>query len=64
MALVLEKIDVIVAGVADPDAARAVGFLPAADMADALAMATRITGSPARALVIPHALLTLPIVGG
>lgn len=63
MALVLEKIDVVVAGVADPDAARAVGFIPAADMDEALAIATRIAGTPARALVIPHALLTLPIIG-
>ena len=63
MALVLEKIDVIVAGVADPAAARAVGFIPAADMDEALAIATHITGTPASALVIPHALLTLPIIG-
>jgi nickel-dependent lactate racemase len=62
VARVLQDVTVIVAGAVDPAAVRAVGFLPAADLAEALAMAARIAGLPARTLVVPHALLTLPVV--
>jgi len=62
MASVLKDVAVIVAGIACPDDARAVGFLPAATIEDALTMAKKIVGAPASVLVVPHALLTLPIV--
>ncbi|MGI8475992.1 MAG: nickel-dependent lactate racemase [Thermomicrobiales bacterium] len=62
-ARVLEDVHVIVAGVRDPAEAAAVGFLSAADVDAALALAVGLVGIPATALVVPHALLTLPIVG-
>lgn len=62
-ARVLEDVHVIVAGVRDPAEAAAVGFLSGADMDSALARAVGLVGAPATALVVPHALLTLPIVG-
>lgn len=64
MASVLSNVTVIVAGTECPDETRAVGFVPAATIEEALAMAVAKVGSPASALVVPHALLTLPIVGG
>jgi len=62
MSLVLEDIDVIVSGIADPEIARAVGFIPADTIEDALLVAARRTGESAEVLVVPHALQTLPIV--
>ena len=62
MALVLRDVSVIVAGILDPVAARAVGFVPAATIQDALAHAADLVGTPATAVVVPHALLTLPVV--
>ncbi len=64
MARVLSDISVIVAGIEHPEIATAVGCIPAATMEEALAKATAIVGLPATALVVPHALLTLPIVQG
>jgi lactate racemase len=63
MALVLQDVTVIFAGVEDPEPVRQLGCVPAAGMAEALAMAIERVGTPASALVVPHALLTLPIVG-
>lgn len=63
MALVLQDVSIIVAGMSDPEIARSVGFLSAADVPEALQMATRMVETPATVLVVPHALLTLPIVG-
>ena len=62
MALVLRDVSVIVAGILDPDTARAVGFVPAATIEEGLALAAELAGTPAEALVVPHALLTLPVV--
>ncbi|MCC6315492.1 MAG: nickel-dependent lactate racemase [Thermomicrobiales bacterium] len=62
MARVLQDVRVIVAGIEDPETARAVRCLPAHDLDEALMMAVDLIGAPAAALVIPHALLTLPIV--
>jgi nickel-dependent lactate racemase len=62
MARVLQDVQVIIAGAERPDDVRAVGFLPAATIEDALAMARDIVGTPAMALIVPHALLTLPVV--
>ncbi len=63
VARMLQDVTVVVAGAERPDIVRAVGFQPAADMAEALDLATGIVGTPATALIVPHALLTLPIVG-
>jgi lactate racemase len=62
MARVLEDVSVIVAGAKDPTEVEAIGFIAAETMESALDRATAIVGTPATALVVPHALLTLPIV--
>jgi nickel-dependent lactate racemase len=62
MARVLEYIAVIVAGSERPEIAEAMGIRTAPTIETALDLALEIAGSPARALVVPHALLTLPIV--
>ena len=62
MARVIEAVTVIVAGAADPAVVRAVGFVPAAGIEEALALAAARVGRPARVLVVPHALHTLPVV--
>jgi nickel-dependent lactate racemase len=62
IARVLEDVAVIFAGVADPDPVRRIGCVPAADIAEAFCLAVDRVGVPASALVVPHALLTLPIV--
>jgi nickel-dependent lactate racemase len=64
MASVLSQISVIVAGVKHPDEARAMGFLAANDIESAIELASGIVGLPATALVVPHAMLTLPVVSG
>ncbi|MEA2528362.1 MAG: lactate racemase [Thermomicrobiales bacterium] len=63
MARVLQDVTVIFAGVEDPEPVRQIGCIAALDIDEALAMAVDCVGSPAWALVVPHALLTLPIVG-
>jgi nickel-dependent lactate racemase len=63
MARVLQDVTVIFAGVEDPEPVRQIGCIAALDIDEALAMAVDCVGSPASALVVPHALLTLPIVG-
>ncbi|MGH2535658.1 MAG: nickel-dependent lactate racemase [Thermomicrobiales bacterium] len=62
MARVLQDVTVIVAGADDPAQVRAVGCVSAASVDEALAIAKAHVGIPATALVVPHALLTLPIV--
>lgn len=66
MAKVLEHCQVIVVGAAEPALVRDLKMLPVATMAEALDLAQSAVGGsperPASAYVIPHALLTLPIV--
>jgi nickel-dependent lactate racemase len=62
MAKVLEKNDVIMVGVEDPDLIRSAKFLAAPTMEAAFAMVRDKLGENLDALVVPHALLTLPIV--
>jgi nickel-dependent lactate racemase len=70
MAKVLEQNDVIIVGAQDPDLMRSAKFLTASTMEDAFALVNRRLSKDALphggvdALVVPHALLTLPIVGG
>jgi nickel-dependent lactate racemase len=63
MALVLQDVTVIFAGVEDPEPVRQLGCVPARNIDEALALAVDRVGVPATALVVPHALLTLPVVG-
>ena len=67
MAKVLEHNSVIVVGAEDPDLLRSAKFLTASTMEEAFAMASEVlgdgpSGRSLEALVVPHALLTLPIV--
>lgn len=62
MAAVLERCSVIVVGSETPDEAKRIGFDVAPNMTAAFLQAERIVGPAARVLVVPHALLTLPLV--
>jgi nickel-dependent lactate racemase len=62
MAKVLEKTQVIIVGSECPDLVAACKMIPAKDMDEALGLAAQTAGSSARVLVVPHAMLTLPIV--
>jgi nickel-dependent lactate racemase len=62
MAKVLEQNEVIVVGSDDPKIVVDAKMTPARDMDDAFRIAAKKLGSKLDVLVVPHALLTLPIV--
>jgi nickel-dependent lactate racemase len=62
MAKVLEQNDVIIVGTEDPGLIRSAKFLTAPTMKAAFAMVNERLGNGMEALIVPHALLTLPIV--
>jgi nickel-dependent lactate racemase len=62
VAQVLIKNTVIIAGSECPDDVRACKMIPAATMDEAIAIARGVVGGSASALIVPHALQTLPIV--
>jgi nickel-dependent lactate racemase len=62
MAKVLEKTHVIIVGSECPDVVAACKMIPAATMEDAVEIATAALGTPSDVLVVPHAMLTLPVV--
>lgn len=62
MARVLEQTHVIIVGSEFPDLVAACKMIPASSMDEALGLAAQTVGSSARVLVVPHAMLTLPIV--
>jgi len=63
MAKVLERVRVIVVGSQTPDIVRQVHMIPAHDMEDAFRISAQNIGRrDLEVLVVPHALLTLPIV--
>ena len=62
MARVLEHCDVIVAGSDCPDEVAQAHMLPAADIDQALRMCQERLGRELRVVVVPHALLTLPVI--
>ena len=64
MAKVLEQNEVIIVGAEDPELIRSAKFLTAPTMEAAFAMARDKLGDGLDVLVVPHALLTLPIVRG
>jgi nickel-dependent lactate racemase len=64
MAKVLEQCRVIVVGSEHPEIVKACKMIPAETMDEALAMAAADLGDALDVLVVPHALLTLPVVGG
>ena len=64
MAKVLEKARVVVVGSERPDVVAACKMTPASTMDEALALAARELGEDLDVLIVPHALLTLPVVTG
>lgn len=62
MAKVLEEARVVIVGSACPDVVKACKMTPAATMEEALALASDELGDHLDVLVVPHALLTLPVV--
>lgn len=62
LAKVLEHNEVIIVGSEDPTIVREAKMTPAADMNEALRIAASKLGPNLNVLVVPHALLTLPIV--
>jgi nickel-dependent lactate racemase len=62
MAKVLEEARVVVVGSACPDVVSACQMTPAETMEEALALAARDLGDELDVLIVPHALLTLPVV--
>jgi nickel-dependent lactate racemase len=64
MAKVLEQNNVIIVGAQDPALIRSAKFVPAPTMDAAFQMIAERLGGGLDVLVVPHALLTLPIVQG
>ena len=62
MAKVLEEARVVIVGSECPNVISACKMTPAATMDDALTLASRELGEQLEVLVVPHALLTLPVV--
>ncbi len=62
MAKVMEQTGVIIVGSQTPQIVRAAKMIPAADMDEAFRIAADKLGPSLDVLIVPHALLTLPIV--
>jgi len=62
MAKVLEEAQVVIVGSECPEVIAACKMTPAATMEEALALAARELGDRLDVLIVPHALLTLPVV--
>jgi nickel-dependent lactate racemase len=62
MAKVLEEARVVIVGSERPDVVAACKMTPAGTMDEALALAARELGADLDVLIVPHALLTLPVV--
>jgi nickel-dependent lactate racemase len=62
MAKVLEQARVVIVGSEFPELVTACKMIPAGSMDEALKLASAELGSDCRVLVVPHALITLPIV--
>jgi nickel-dependent lactate racemase len=63
MAKVLEHSHVIIVGSECPDLVAACKMIPAATMDEALDMVNKDLGVKCQVLIVPHALLTLPVIG-
>lgn len=62
MAKVLEKTNVIIVGSECPDLVADCKMIPAATMEEALTLAASELGSSCSVLIVPHAMLTLPVI--
>jgi len=63
MAKVLEQAHVIIVGSECPELVAACKMIPATTMDEALNIATRALGEECQVLIVPHAMLTLPVIG-
>jgi len=63
LAKVLEQNHVIVVGSECPELVAACKMIPAATMEEAFSIASSELGSDCQVLIVPHALLTLPVIG-
>jgi len=62
IAKVLEAARIVIVGSECPDLVAACKMIPVASMLEALDLATRETGKNCDVLVVPHAMLTLPVI--
>lgn len=62
MAKMLEETNVIIVGSECPDLVAACKMIPAATMEEALELAASKLGSSCDVLIVPHAMLTLPVI--
>jgi nickel-dependent lactate racemase len=62
MAKVLEETNVVIVGSKHPDLVSACKMIPAATMEEALELAASKMGSTCDVLIVPHAMLTLPVL--
>jgi nickel-dependent lactate racemase len=62
MAKVLEQARVIIVGSECPEIVAACKMIPAATMDEALAIASQETGQSCKVLIVPQAMLTLPVI--
>ncbi|MCX7855281.1 MAG: nickel-dependent lactate racemase [Anaerolineae bacterium] len=62
IAKVLEETRIIIVGSEHPDVVAACKMIPAATMEEALGIVTRDLGANLDVLIVPHAMLTLPVV--
>jgi lactate racemase len=62
MAKVLEQANVVIVGSECPDLVSACKMIPAATMDEALEIAGKKSAKPCQVLIVPHAMLTLPVI--
>jgi hypothetical protein len=62
MAKVLEQARVVIVGSECPDLVADCKMIPAATMDDALELASKELGLFCKVLIVPHSLLTLPVI--
>ena len=62
MAKVLEQTKVVIVGSECPELVTACKMIPAATMDEALELASRELGKNCKVLIVPHAMLTLPVI--
>jgi nickel-dependent lactate racemase len=62
MAKVLEQAKVVIVGSECPDLVSDCKMIPAATMDEALELAARELGPACKVLIVPHAMLTLPVI--
>ncbi len=63
MAKMLEESNVVIVGSECPDLVAACKMIPATTMQEALELAASKLGLPCDVLIVPHAMLTLPVIG-